>query len=193
MKLTTLIPVLIFAFLAAPLTSCSGSEEGGFAYDDSTKSEFTKVDESDTPVMPEEPARVSGSDENPRNSATDLSQPQEKPQGKPKKTTVDTTPDAYEKPQTGQTEVQQKPSSTARGVLMWSVQIGAFKDEEGALKMVDEAKQTLKQPIYKDFDPATGFYKVTVGSFANKEDAGRYKADVQANGFPDAFSVEVRR
>ena len=77
--------------------------------------------------------------------------------------------------------------------MMWSVQIGAFKSEAGALQLVEELKQKFNQPVYKRYDPATGYYKVTLGSFPTREAATQYKAEVQSRGYPDSFIVEVAR
>ena len=79
------------------------------------------------------------------------------------------------------------------GLMMWSVQIGAFKAESGALQLVNEAKKKFNQPVYKEYDPVSGFYKVNIGSFSKRDEASLFKTDVQAKGYPDAFTVEVRR
>jgi hypothetical protein len=47
--------------------------------------------------------------------------------------------------------------------------------------------------LYKDYDPSSGFWKVTVGSSQTREQATQYKSDVQAKGYTDSFVVEVRR
>ena len=82
---------------------------------------------------------------------------------------------------------------TGAGAMMWSVQIGAFKAESGAFQLVSEAKNKFKQPVYKQYDPVSGFYKVTVGSFQTHDQAAQFKSEVQAKGYQDAFLVEVRR
>lgn len=76
---------------------------------------------------------------------------------------------------------------------MWSVQLGAFKSEAGALQLIGEVKQKFNQPVYKRYDAVTGFYKVTLGSYQTRDDASRFKLDVQSRGYPDAFVVEVAR
>lgn len=84
-------------------------------------------------------------------------------------------------------------TKTGTGLAMWSVQIGAFKSESGATQCANDARGKFNQPIYKDYDPVTGFYKVTVGSFSAYDQAGKYKLEVQGKGYPDAFPVEVKR
>jgi cell division septation protein DedD len=79
------------------------------------------------------------------------------------------------------------------GSMMWSVQLGAFKSEAGAFQLVEELKQKFNQPVYKRYDPATGYYKVTLGSFPTREAASEYKLEVHSRGYPDSFIVEVAR
>ncbi|MBR9978204.1 MAG: SPOR domain-containing protein [Bacteroidetes bacterium] len=101
-----------------------------------------------------------------------------------------------ERSEDAQPAPQQTPPSTTDthgGSMMWSVQIGAFKTESGAFSLVEEAKQKFNQPVYKRYDPVTGFYKVTLGSFPAREQAANFKAEVQSRGYPDAFTVEVAR
>ncbi|MCB2204372.1 SPOR domain-containing protein [bacterium] len=79
------------------------------------------------------------------------------------------------------------------GSMMWSVQLGAFKNESGAFELVNELKNKFNQPVYKRYDAATGYYKVTLGSFQKRDEAASFKAEVQSLGYPDAFTVEVAR
>jgi cell division septation protein DedD len=88
---------------------------------------------------------------------------------------------------------REQPVQPSSGAMMWSVQIGAFKAEAGALQLVSDAKNKFKQPVYKQYDPVSGFYKVNVGSFQAREQAAQFKAEVQTKGYQDAFLVEVRR
>lgn len=96
------------------------------------------------------------------------------------------TPPGQQAPQ-----VDQQPQQP--GIMMWSVQIGAFKQEAGAMQLFEDIKSKFNQPVYKDYDPVSGFYKITIGSFQTREQAASLKADAQAKGYPDAFTVEVRR
>lgn len=84
-------------------------------------------------------------------------------------------------------------ASPQSGSMMWSVQLGAFKSEAGAFQLIEDLKKKFNQPLYKRYDPVTGYYKVTLGSFPTREQAGEYKLEVQSRGFPDAFTVEVAR
>ncbi|MBE0645068.1 MAG: SPOR domain-containing protein [Bacteroidetes bacterium] len=86
------------------------------------------------------------------------------------------------------------PTSVPRsGSMMWSVQLGAFKSEAGAFQLIEEVKQKFNQPVYKRYDPVTGYYKVTLGSYQTREQAAEFKLEVQSRGYPDAFTVEVAR
>ncbi|MBN1446443.1 MAG: SPOR domain-containing protein, partial [Bacteroidetes bacterium] len=83
--------------------------------------------------------------------------------------------------------------SPRAGTMMWSVQLGAFKNESGAFELVEELKKKFNHPVYKRYDPATGYYKVTMGSFQDRDQAANFKMEVQSRGYPDAFTVEVAR
>lgn len=87
-----------------------------------------------------------------------------------------------------------EPSVAPRaGTMMWSVQLGAFKHESGAFGLIEEVKKKFNHPVYKRYDPASGYYKVTLGSFQDREHAAKLKTEVQSLGYPDAFLVEVAR
>ena len=101
---------------------------------------------------------------------------------------------AEEEPAETPAESVSAPSVAPRsGAMMWSVQLGAFKNESGAFQLVQEVKKKFNQPVYKRYDAATGYYKVTLGSFQTREEATNFKADVQSHGYPDAFTVEGAR
>lgn len=134
--------------------------------------EDEEVPETETPVPVRTPAEEAA-------SRKDAPARQETPPPAPAKTTQ-TTPEP----------VSVAPRS---GSMMWSVQLGAFKNESGAFDLVEELKKKFNQPVYKRYDPATGYYKVTLGSFQTREQAGTYKLEVQSQGYPDAFTVEVAR
>jgi cell division septation protein DedD len=183
------------------IAGCSGSEETSGDQRDNPE-EFIQIDDTNAPVlpeegvsdenprMPEEPAETETWNENsnvkPKNIETDNTAPEVR--------TVEAAPATHTEPATGtQTLPPNNEAQKNAGLMMWSVQIGAFKEENGAIRLVQEAKSALNQPIYKDYDPVSGFYKVTVGSFTSQEQASRFKQDVRAAGYPDAFTVEVRR
>lgn len=168
-------------FLAASLivttafTGCSSSEESTDDLGAPPQGEFQRIDADDeiTPIITDTDATAD--DELP---TTEKNVPTRAPEPQPAAT--------QETPPAQQTQ-------PARGMMMWSVQIGAFKVESGAIALVNEAKAKFNQPVYKDFDPVTNFYKVNVGSFSTREQAAQFKLEVQSKGYPDAFSVEARR
>ncbi|MBI5646017.1 MAG: SPOR domain-containing protein [Ignavibacteriae bacterium] len=173
--------VLRACVLAAVLfmTGCSASEDTA-KENTGTPGEFTSTDKREV-VIP----------------ATD--QP-------PKATTIDPAPvqpatvrdaEAAEPEKVGQPPVpeaaQAKPEAQKTGLMMWSVQIGAFKSEAGAAALITEARSKFNVPVYKDFDAVSGLFKVTVGSFPTREQASQFKEDVLAKGYTGAFTTEVRR
>jgi cell division septation protein DedD len=187
--LTILVPLALVA-------GCSASEESEM-YGEEPNEEFTTVDESKEPMLPEEqydeeptvPEKPARRVEVRKEKLPEAVKEEPVIIAKPKEEPPVATPTSELPRITPQKPVQ----PAASGIMMWSVQIGAFKEEQGAVKLLKEAKTQVKQPVYKDYDPVTGFYKVTVGSFSNQEQASSYKQEIRTNGFPDAFTVEVRR
>ncbi len=168
---------------------CSGSEEMKKTDESSQSSgEFKKTDKDEVDIP--KTATPPGTEE--KTPEADLPQT-EKDLPKDVQTPPQNPPQQI--PQVSPPQTQPVPPGTTQrtGATMWSVQIGAFKNEAGALQAANEAKQKFNQPVYKDLDPATEFYKVTVGSFQTYDQASKYKLEVQAKGFPDAFPVEVKR
>lgn len=77
----------------------------------------------------------------------------------------------------------------------FSVQIGAFKEEENSLQFAYTAKNRLNEDIYNIFDKGTGLYRVLVGDFSIKESAKEYR-DQLVKKFPeyqDAWVVDVKK
>jgi len=158
------------------LNGCSSSEEAGDDAQQEAQEEFKSTDNGPD-VIPAGEKPVKEAQELPpteKNVTTPGDEPVTEPQQEEKETV-----------QPGQ---QQR-----TGLMMWSVQLGAFKAESGALQLINEAKKKFNQPVYKDYDPVSGFYKVNIGSFPKREQATQFKTEVQSNGYPDAFTVEVRR
>lgn len=183
MKKIQLISIVLCMTLMMFFAACSGSEET--KKDESTTSgEYTKTDKDD-PSVPKTETPPTG---------TAKKSEQELPTTEKDLPKSDTPPPKIETPSTTPQQIP-PPITTApkTGQIMWSVQIGAFKNEPGALQVANEARTKFSQPIYKDFDPVTGFWKVNIGSFATRDQATKFKSDVQAQGYPDAFCVEVRR
>lgn len=150
------------------LFGCSSSEETAKQENSETqeKGEFKKVDADDGGVMPE--GEIQDTQQTEKNAPV------------------------VKEPIPPPTEEPTQPM-TKTGIIMWSVQLGAFKNESGAVQLVNEIKGKFNQPVYKDYDPVSGFYKVTLGSFQTREQASSFKAEVLSKGYPDAFTVEVRR
>lgn len=166
--LASLLTVFVFA-------GCSSSEESTNTKDPARQGEFQRIDadEEIAPIIetPAEKEELPGTEKGA--PASDNTAPQADTQQQPAEVAQEAPP--------------------ARGAMMWSVQIGAFKVESGAIALINEAKTKFNQPVYKDFDPVTNFYKVTVGSFQQRDKAAQFKLEVQSKGYPDAFTVEVRR
>lgn len=177
--------------LAAVFTACSSSDEISNS-DQQKKDEngtFQRVDKEE-PIIPEtdEPVKLEAvADEEMPASETPV--PVVSPgvnKAAPPVSQQETVPAAA--------APEAAPSAAPNaGSMMWSVQLGAFKSEAGAFQLIEELKQKFNQPVYKRYDPVTGYYKVTLGSYQTREKAGEFKLDVQSRGYPDAFTVEVAR
>lgn len=183
-SMTKLFSVLLFAAL---FSACSSSDELSNAEQQKAdeNGNFQRVDKEE-PIIPEtdEPVKLEAvADEDMPASETPV----------PVKSTTETKA----APPASKQETVPAAASTAAppnaGSMMWSVQLGAFKSEAGAFQLIEEIKQKFNQPVYKRYDPVTGYYKVTLGSYQTREKAGEFKLEVQSRGYPDAFTVEVAR
>ena len=174
---------LFFTFLcgvALFAAGCSSSEETAKQDGTSTSGEFQRTDK--------EQAVIPSTDTPPSSRKDDIPSTE---RNTPTRTTEREA--ATETVITKQPELSRQPDPTKTGALMWSVQIGAFKAEAGANSLLNEAKAKMNQPVYKDYDPVSGLYKVTIGSFQTREQATQFKEEVIGKGYSGAFSVEVRR
>ncbi len=168
-KLTILL-MFVFGLAVLGFTGCSGSEESTEETQAVGFEEFQTVNADTGIVVP--------ATELPEDVSDDGETPEEERETAPV-----------------QREEQAKPAAEpiSSENLMWSVQIGAFRNEEGAFSTVNKARAVLNKPVYKNFDQATGLFKVTVGSFATREQALEFRSFCVQNGYPDAFIVQVKR
>ncbi|PLX32469.1 MAG: hypothetical protein C0600_02485 [Ignavibacteria bacterium] len=176
--------ILTLACFSLAWSGCSSSEELSSSDAESTQEDgaFTRVDKEES-IIPEteEPVEIEVVED----------EPAAEPQNVPVQTPAGT-------PETVEHEVEnvaptQPAAAPKTGAMMWSVQLGAFKNESGAFQLVEELKKKFNQPVYKRYDAVTGYYKVTLGSYQSRDDAAAFKLDVQSNGYPDAFTVQVAR
>jgi cell division septation protein DedD len=72
----------------------------------------------------------------------------------------------------------------------YSIQIGAFNQENNASQFTDNARNILsgQEIYYKDIE---GLYKVRLGNFTSKAEAIAFLGKIQENGFSDSFIVEL--
>ena len=184
------LPILM---IAALLSACSASEEIDGTDQQASQKDgtFERVDKQEEPIIPEteEPVTLEAVEDEDVPAV-----------GKPVPVrTADSEPPAppssrQEPEQQQEAQPDTAPATAPRaGSMMWSVQLGAFKSEAGAFQLIEELKKKFNQPVYKRYDPASGYYKVTLGSYPTREAATEFKLDVQSRGYPDAFTVEVAR
>jgi cell division septation protein DedD len=185
MKRFAIIPIFLCFLAAGYLAGCGASEDASKTETAKPDAPFGKTDK-DVDVTPatDQPATDKPADR-PAKSEEDVPSVEKNVPPEPQQQPVVKEPPAQQQQPVG--------ASTKTGLMMWSVQIGAFKNDAGALQLVNEVKTKFNQPVYKDFDPASGFYKVNIGSFQTREQATQFKAEVQSKGYADSFVVEARR
>jgi cell division septation protein DedD len=188
--LSQYLPMLLFVLL---MSACSSSDEVSKSDQQSADENgtFQRVDKEEA-IIPEteEPVKLEVVEDE---DVPAMEKPVPvKSAGEDVPPSTGTTPPARQEttPETTQ-PAQAAPPRT--GTMMWSVQLGAYKSEAGAFQIIDELKQKFNHPVYKRYDPVTGYYKVTMGSFQTREQAAEFKLEVQSRGYPDAFTVEVAR
>ncbi len=186
-----LLRFLVLCLSILMLGACSSSEELDASKDaGQEEGSFQKVDKEES-IIPEtdEPVEIEMVEDEEIPEAEEVPIRQEEPDAPEAARQVPAVQESAPPPAAPPT-----PSVAPRsGAMMWSVQLGAFKNESGAFELVDELKKKFNQPVYKRYDAATGYYKVTLGSFQSREKAADFKTDVQSRGYPDAFTVEVAR
>lgn len=180
------------------LASCSSSEEisDTAATTEGEEAVFERVDKEES-IIPETDVPSDAKPAQPQPAKAERSVPVQPQSDLPAAQEVPAVPARQETQvppaQPPASETKQPADAGATGTMMWSVQLGAFKSEAGALQLIEEVKKKFNQPVYKRYDAVTGYYKVTLGSYQLREDASRFKLDVQSRGYPDAFVVEVAR
>lgn len=176
--------ILTLVCISLAGTGCSSSEELSNTDAEAAQEDgaFTRVDEEES-IIPETEQPV------------EIEVVEDEPATEPQNVPVNTP--AEEQEEVEETVKETAPAQPAvaprAGSMMWSVQLGAFKNESGAFQLVEEIKKKFNQPVYKRYDAVSGYYKVTLGSYQSRDDAAAFKLEVQANGYPDAFTVQVAR
>ena len=88
------------------------------------------------------------------------------------------------------TTVETPPPPTPEPTTVYRVQIGAFYDVSGANKRKARAVSLFDKAVYVEY--IAPYYKVRIGDFASKAEAGNYKARV-SNYYRDAFITETQK
>ena len=71
---------------------------------------------------------------------------------------------------------------------MYTVQIGAFQQASNALRNHKKAKGRFSgQPAYNRFHKASGFYRVSIGRFADFRDAATFRKEMMRQ-YPNDYS-----
>ncbi len=72
----------------------------------------------------------------------------------------------------------------------YTIQIGAFSNEQSAEKLSDKAKSSLDFDV--DYAKVGDFYKIRVGVFSSISDAQTALDEVRQQGFNDSFISEIK-
>lgn len=86
------------------------------------------------------------------------------------------------------------PPVVSTPVMVYAVQIGAFEIPENADGVEQVAKWRFTLPVRKYYDGETNLYKVTVGSFASKDEALEWRKilnEKYPGEYRDAWIVEI--
>ena len=98
-------------------------------------------------------------------------------------------------PQVSEAEKAPRPITLTPG-SMYAVQIGAFEIVENADRVEQLAKLRFALPVRKSYDWMTSFYRISVGSFATKDEALEWRKILNERypgEYRDAWVVEVPR
>jgi cell division septation protein DedD len=71
--------------------------------------------------------------------------------------------------------------------VVYAVQLGAFENVKNVEKFEKLVKSKFPVPIKTEFDDELGYYKVSVGRFASKDDAYKLRDFCVQNGYLDAW------
>jgi len=72
----------------------------------------------------------------------------------------------------------------------FTIQVGAFKDRQNAVRLRDKLAVTYQNAHIREYESAHGtFYRVRVGRSNKLEQAGKFKKVLEAAGYADAMVV----
>ena len=71
---------------------------------------------------------------------------------------------------------------------LWTVQVAACATENAAKSLRDSIAALTEYPVF--IDQIGSYYKVRVGAFPSSAASDALRANLRANGYPDAWSVE---
>lgn len=90
----------------------------------------------------------------------------------------------------------QAPAPAEEGQIRFMVQIGAFKDPEGANAVQALARQRYHMPVLNDYHSTLGLYQIRIGFFETQEAANAFRQRLQNEhpaDYKDAWVVQLKR
>ena len=91
-------------------------------------------------------------------------------------------------------EPMKEAATEGAAVMVYGVQVGAFESSENAGRVERALKARFSQPVHRFYDETTKLYKVSVGSFATKDQALEFRKTLNEKypgEYNDAWIVEV--
>ena len=87
-------------------------------------------------------------------------------------------------------------TTLADGEVLFSIQIGAFKEPANASATQALARERYTLPVLNEFQEQAGLYRIRIGNFVSREEATAYLVRMRA-AFPadyrDSFILQLQR
>lgn len=96
---------------------------------------------------------------------------------------------SYSESSQKETVLKESVSKESSGAVSYTVQIGAFTNEQNATEYFNKAKSKLPYDI--TMKNINGLYKLRIGNFANRDEAYKMLDKIRELGFDDSFMVKI--
>jgi cell division septation protein DedD len=87
-------------------------------------------------------------------------------------------------------------TTLADGEVLFSIQIGAYKEPANASAAQSHARERYTLPVLNEFQERPGLYRIRIGNFATREEAAAQLARMRT-AFPadyrDSFILQLQR
>lgn len=87
-------------------------------------------------------------------------------------------------------------TTLADGAVLFSIQIGAYKEPANASAAQSQARERYTLPVLNEFQPSPGLYRIRIGNFSTREEATAHLVRMRV-AFPadykDSFILQLQR